>query len=146
MELNNETLTHLLGYLKPEQWGDALKQNLDNELINELIMIQDKTYGGGIAEEIKNAIREEKECFRCGHKWFTAKPLFNPNVCPKCKSPYWDLTKKEVKEMDKPILNIITKKREYLARKPNNAKFSAFKSYKKARKFAGRNGEVITAR
>lgn len=34
------------------------------------------------------------ECERCHHKW---TPRFDekPRVCPKCKSPYWDVAKKK---------------------------------------------------
>ena len=38
-------------------------------------------------------------CLRCGHAWLprqTDKPI----VCPKCKSPWWDIPKKEKKEED----------------------------------------------
>ncbi|GAI42616.1 unnamed protein product, partial [marine sediment metagenome] len=27
-----------------------------------------------------------------GHKWHPRKPV-KPKVCPKCKSPYWDMEK-----------------------------------------------------
>lgn len=30
---------------------------------------------------------------RCGHEWVT-RGLEKPRVCPKCKSPRWDLPKK----------------------------------------------------
>jgi predicted Zn-ribbon and HTH transcriptional regulator len=32
---------------------------------------------------------EQKTCLRCGGKWFP-RSLEEPNVCPKCGSPYWD--------------------------------------------------------
>jgi len=32
---------------------------------------------------------EQKTCLRCGHKWFP-NSTEEPNVCPKCKSAYWD--------------------------------------------------------
>lgn len=39
------------------------------------------------------------ECERCKHKWFPrdleAKEPVEPNVCPKCKSPYWSKPRKE---------------------------------------------------
>ena len=43
----------------------------------------------------------KNECLRCGHTW-VAKPKLDkgkvkigyPIVCPKCKSPYWDMPKK----------------------------------------------------
>jgi len=33
------------------------------------------------------------ECLRCGHKWVPRK--IDVRLCPKCKTPYWDLTKEE---------------------------------------------------
>ena len=33
-------------------------------------------------------------CNRCGHKWYSR----TPNVCPKCKSPYWN--KKRVRKIN----------------------------------------------
>lgn len=32
-------------------------------------------------------------CVRCGHTWIPRTPD-KPIVCPKCKSPYWDIPKK----------------------------------------------------
>lgn len=31
-------------------------------------------------------------CKRCGYQWFPRGPVVR--VCPKCKSPYWDIAKK----------------------------------------------------
>ncbi len=28
------------------------------------------------------------KCLRCGHSWIPRKEA-NPDVCPKCHSPYW---------------------------------------------------------
>lgn len=30
-------------------------------------------------------------CVRCGHEWTPRKPEIN--ICPKCKSHYWDIPK-----------------------------------------------------
>jgi len=40
----------------------------------------------------------ECTCERCGHQWITrattnAGAIIVPIVCPKCKSPYWDIPK-----------------------------------------------------
>ena len=36
------------------------------------------------------------ECKRCKHQWATRKEQ-TPKVCPHCKSPYWNIPKKEKK-------------------------------------------------
>ena len=33
-------------------------------------------------------------CSRCGHEWVPRLEV-KPEICPKCKSPYWDRPKKE---------------------------------------------------
>lgn len=33
------------------------------------------------------------KCERCGHEW-VARGKEEPIVCPKCKSPYWNVPKK----------------------------------------------------
>ena len=33
---------------------------------------------------------------RCGHQWVPRKPGV-PIVCPKCKSPYWNTKRKELR-------------------------------------------------
>lgn len=35
------------------------------------------------------------QCGRCGHKWI-ARKKDKPIICPKCKSPYWDIPKKNI--------------------------------------------------
>jgi len=32
-------------------------------------------------------------CERCGHEW-VKRGEEDPKVCPKCKSPYWDIPRK----------------------------------------------------
>ena len=35
-------------------------------------------------------------CERCGHEWFPRRDNEKePKVCPKCKSPYWNIAKKQ---------------------------------------------------
>lgn len=34
------------------------------------------------------------KCERCGHEWVKRKDK-EPLVCPKCKSPYWNIPRKE---------------------------------------------------
>tara|TARA_Y100000310_G_scaffold60266_1_gene55621 strand:+ start:4672 stop:4812 length:141 start_codon:yes stop_codon:yes gene_type:complete len=33
-------------------------------------------------------------CERCKHEWLPRKKEDKPFVCPKCKSPYWNIPKK----------------------------------------------------
>lgn len=33
------------------------------------------------------------KCERCGHEWIP-RDKEHPRVCPKCKSPYWDIPRK----------------------------------------------------
>ena len=41
------------------------------------------------------------KCERCGHIWAprqaldSAEPMARPRVCPKCKSAWWDVPRKE---------------------------------------------------
>ena len=37
--------------------------------------------------------RELYKCDRCGHEWMP-RGAGKPTVCPKCKSPYWDIPRK----------------------------------------------------
>ncbi|OGN87168.1 MAG: hypothetical protein A2158_00915 [Chloroflexi bacterium RBG_13_46_14] len=32
-------------------------------------------------------------CERCSHEWFPKKENKEPRVCPRCKSPYWNVPK-----------------------------------------------------
>jgi predicted Zn-ribbon and HTH transcriptional regulator len=35
-------------------------------------------------------------CERCGHEWVPRDKNKEPQVCPKCKSPYWDTPRRKV--------------------------------------------------
>ena len=37
---------------------------------------------------------EGYKCERCKHEWVPRNKEECPNVCPKCKSPYWDKPRK----------------------------------------------------
>ena len=37
---------------------------------------------------------QELECKRCGYKWVPR--IKKVRICPKCKSPYWDVEKRVV--------------------------------------------------
>ena len=39
---------------------------------------------------------EKLNCKRCGHTWTPRKE--EVRICPKCKSPYWDIKKKESRD------------------------------------------------
>ena len=45
-------------------------------------------------QTFQNKIKENK-CFRCGHTWIPRKK--RSIVCPKCKTPYWNIKKEEKK-------------------------------------------------
>lgn len=36
------------------------------------------------------------KCERCGHEWFPRNEKREPKVCPNCKSPYWNVPKKQI--------------------------------------------------
>ena len=58
---DNFTVKHLLGYLTPKQWADALKDDkTDKTLIWQLIEIQEQSYGGNIKEEVEYLLKQKK--------------------------------------------------------------------------------------
>ena len=34
-------------------------------------------------------------CERCNHEWVPHNMAQKPKVCPKCKSPYWDIPRRK---------------------------------------------------
>lgn len=64
IEINNPTITHLLGYLRPKHWADTIveyKAEVNQALLKELIRIQEKTYGFELAEDVNEEIQEIKK-------------------------------------------------------------------------------------
>lgn len=59
-----------------------------------------RTGGAGQAVKIKRTITLYK-CERCGHEWQPLKPQ-EPRVCPKCKSPYWNVPRRKGTARKKP--------------------------------------------
>lgn len=37
------------------------------------------------------------KCLRCSHRWYPRGEEY-PKVCPKCKSPWWNVPKKKVEK------------------------------------------------
>jgi len=35
------------------------------------------------------------ECLRCGHTWIARKEEKDIKICPKCKSPYFNIPRRE---------------------------------------------------
>jgi DNA-directed RNA polymerase subunit RPC12/RpoP len=40
-------------------------------------------------------------CARCNHEWVPRNKKVMPVVCPKCKSPYWNIEKRKKKMVNK---------------------------------------------
>jgi hypothetical protein len=40
---------------------------------------------------------KKKKCLRCPHEWYPRTPK-EPVICPKCKSPYWNVPRKIKKD------------------------------------------------
>jgi len=40
-------------------------------------------------------------CYRCGHKWVPRENHYIPEICPFCKSPYWQKPKTKFKKGEK---------------------------------------------
>lgn len=59
IDKEDTTLTHLLGYLRPKHWADALKyEELDKDLIKELIKIQEDRYCYELMSDVEEVKRE----------------------------------------------------------------------------------------
>lgn len=41
------------------------------------------------------------KCYRCGHKWVPRDIKEIPEICPYCKSPYWQKPKTKFKKGEK---------------------------------------------
>ena len=71
--------------------------NLNKEEFNQWLNMVEEA--GRLPKDAIDKLRTMNEqrviplqCTRCGHRW---KPRNgNPNVCPKCNSPYWNKERK----------------------------------------------------
>lgn len=63
--LDDHTVTHLLGFLSPEQWADAIVNASDNFLnviiIRELIRHQEETYKYHLIDDVELIIESIKD-------------------------------------------------------------------------------------
>lgn len=58
INLDDDTLIYMLGYITPKQWVDALScEDLDKEIINNLLAAVDNRYKG-IKAEVDDKIKE----------------------------------------------------------------------------------------
>lgn len=57
IDVDNDTVTHMLGYLSARKWADAIENypELDHNLIQKLVKSQTEAYGF----DLKVAIEEE---------------------------------------------------------------------------------------
>lgn len=56
-------------------------------------------------------------CERCAHEW-VPREQNEPRVCPKCKSPYWNLPRKEKRSAE---LTEVTSSHKNTENKPKKA-------------------------
>jgi hypothetical protein len=57
-----DIVTHLLGYLTPEQWADAIathSSQSDRDRIGKLIRIQEKQYGFDLWSDVTTILEEK---------------------------------------------------------------------------------------
>jgi hypothetical protein len=67
IELDNPTLTHMLGYLTVAKWVDAIRnKNVNIKLAYELLRIQDAVYHGNMVDDVKEIVALPDEEYR---KW-----------------------------------------------------------------------------
>ncbi len=74
----------LVAYNK-EQFEDIIQKVKDAGLEYEADWLRREIHVSGV---------EHKHCLRCGHEWSPRDKSKEPVICPKCKSPYWDVPKK----------------------------------------------------
>ena len=51
-------------------------------------------------KEIMSRTIKQNKCLRCGHLWWP-RTAERPRTCPKCRSPYWDKSKLNMKKLHK---------------------------------------------
>lgn len=61
MSADNE-IVHMLGYLTPEQWADALDegQGLNKKIIYELMMVQEQVYAFDLIKDVEAVVENLK--------------------------------------------------------------------------------------
>ena len=62
--IDGYTLTHMLGYLTPKQWADALSIDSDDLPLNyndiwKLIRIQEEVYNFNLKDDVRKELEEE---------------------------------------------------------------------------------------
>lgn len=64
---NDPLITHLLGYLTPDQWRDALRQHThETETVKDLVRFQEYTYGFNLWGDIVQDGDTYGPCPECG--------------------------------------------------------------------------------
>lgn len=55
-------IVHMLNYLIPEQWADALEdREFNKEIIYELMRIQEEAYNFSLIEDVEYFVEKKKE-------------------------------------------------------------------------------------
>ena len=55
----------------------------------------------GKMAQTKVKLGERLNCLRCKHEWLPRQELVV--ICPKCKSPYWNIPRTMIRRKAKPI-------------------------------------------
>ena len=67
-------------------------------MVNRVITMKKEGFG-------VNVLIVGHRCYRCEHAWVPRNISEIPEICPKCKSPYWKKPKTRFTEKEKKKLN-----------------------------------------
>ena len=63
--MSNDTVVHMLGYITPTQWADAIRSNaVDKDEAIELMVQQETTYSFSLVEEVMELVNLSPEDYR----------------------------------------------------------------------------------
>ncbi len=62
IDMDDGTVTHMLGYLTVEQWADAIRNHsVDESKAMRLLAIQDEQYGGHVKSDVEEELKGASE-------------------------------------------------------------------------------------
>jgi len=65
-------------------------------MYHDVLLLEEPSVGGKDMKKIPITLMGYR-CERCKHEWIPKNAKTRPKVCPKCKSPYWHLPRRNKK-------------------------------------------------